>query len=73
MTDYITLTKADLARIEIGKLNLQSPDLKNIDESKAVAIAKWMKNWIDSSLSLGKIKSGNLMPTKNEFAYFLRD
>ncbi len=71
MTDYITLTKADLARIEIGKLNLQSPDLKNIDESKAVAIAKWMKNWIDSSLSLGKIKSGNLMPTKNEFAYFL--
>ena len=71
MTDYIMPHKANLVKIEIGKLGLKNPDLKDTKEAKAVIIAKWMMDWIDTSLKSGAIKYGNLMPSKNDFAFHL--
>jgi DNA-binding GntR family transcriptional regulator len=69
--EYIFPQKADLDRIVLANLDLEIPDIKNTEESKSVAIAKWMMGWIDEYISNGKISIGNLLPTKADFAYFL--
>ncbi len=69
---YILPQKAGLRQLKISDINAGAPDLKNIFESKAVAIAKWMINWIDAGLKDGIIEPNNLLPSKAEFAYFLR-
>ncbi|MEE3348528.1 MAG: GntR family transcriptional regulator [Candidatus Gastranaerophilaceae bacterium] len=71
MTDYIMPHKANLVRIDLGKLGLKNPDLKNTKEAKAFIIAKWMMNWIDSLLKAKDIKYGNLLPSKSDLAYHL--
>ena len=68
---YILPQKAGLRQLKISDINAGAPDLKNIFESKAVAIAKWMINWIDAGLKDGIIEPNNLLPSKAEFAYFL--
>ncbi len=65
------IKKNELEEIKINQISADLPDLKNIKESKAIAIAKWMADWIKADLKSGNIKENNLLPTKSEFAYTL--
>ncbi len=69
MQTYIR--KNDLTSIKISEFSDDLPDLKNIKESKAIVIAKWISNQIKTDLKSGKIKVNNLLPSKAEFAYLL--
>lgn len=69
--DYILPQKAELKQIKIDDISMDLPDLKNIKESKAIAIAKWLMSWIDSDLANGKIFTGNLLPSKPDLAFRL--
>lgn len=69
MQTYIR--KNDLKSIKISDITADLPDLKNIKESKAIVIAKWIAEWIKSDLKNGNIKVNNLLPSKAEFAYML--
>lgn len=68
---YILPQKSELKQIRISDISIDAPDLKNIFESKAVAIAKWMMKWIETDLKNGNIAVNNLLPSKADFAYFL--
>lgn len=65
---YILPQKANLYQIKVSDITAELPDLKNISESKAVAIAKWLTAWIDSDKN---IKPNFLLPSKPELAYLL--
>lgn len=67
-TKYLLPQKSSLHKIKVSDINIELPDLKNIEESKAVAIAKWLMNWIDNDKT---IKPNYLLPTKPELAYLL--
>ncbi|MDR1327653.1 MAG: GntR family transcriptional regulator [Heliobacteriaceae bacterium] len=69
--NYILPKKADLSQINIKELDKELPDLKNITETKAIAIARWFMEWIDEGLDGGKIRPGSLLPAKPEFAYLM--
>lgn len=71
MTSYVFHKKSDLTRIDLNSINPVKPDLKNVSGTKANAVAQWMMQWIDSSIESGSIKIGSLLPSKQEFAYFL--
>lgn len=71
MEEYFIQKKAITKVLSVENLNLSVPNLHNISESKSIAIAKWMMGWIDEYIKSGKIKSGELLPSKSEFAYFL--
>ena len=71
MTEYVFHRKSNLVKINLDNLNLIKPDLKNVDTSKANAVANWIMAWIDEGLASKKIKIGMLLPTKQELAYFL--
>ena len=62
------VTKSSLKQVEIEDINGNLPDLKNIKESKAVAIGKWLTNVIDSNK---KVKPNTLLPAKPDLAYML--
>lgn len=68
---YILLKKKDLTKIKFSDIDAELPDLKNIFESKAVVIGKWLISWIECSLKSGKIYTNYLLPSKAEFAYEL--
>ena len=61
------ITKSSLNQVEISDINAQLPDLKNIKESKAVVIGKWLTNVIENNK---KIKPNTLLPAKPDLAYF---
>ncbi len=65
------LQKSDLKRINISDISLDLPDLKNINESKAIVIGKWLAKWLETDLKNGNIKLNCLLPAKAEFAYLL--
>ena len=69
MQNYIR--KNDLKKIDINSITKDFPDLKNLKESKAITIGKWLMEWIKEDLASGKIQSNNLLPSKAEFAYML--
>ena len=69
MQTYIQ--KSALKKIDVSDISIGLPDLKNISESKAVVIGKWLTEWIKTDLSNGRIKVNNLLPSKAEFAYLL--
>lgn len=69
--NFILPQKADLIQIKTSDIEFELPDLKNIKESKAVVIAKWISDWIRHDLAEGKIKVNNLLPSKASLAYFL--
>lgn len=62
------VTKSSLNQVEIDDINNNLPDLKNIKESKAVAIGKWLTNVIKSNKN---IKPNSLLPAKPDLAYML--
>lgn len=65
------LKRHELRTINIREISIDLPDLKNIKESKAHAIGRWMEKWIKADLQSKKISVNNLLPTKAEFAYML--
>ena len=71
MTSYVFHKKSDLTRIDLNSVNPIKPDLKNVSGTKVSAVAEWMMQWIDNSIESGTIKIGYLLPSKQEFAYFL--
>ena len=62
------VSKSSLRQIEINDINEQLPDLKNIKESKAVTIGKWLTNVIDTNK---RVKPHSLLPAKPDLAYML--
>lgn len=68
---YIFPQKSKLRRIDISEINVDLPDLKNITESKAIVIAKWLMSWIEENLKTNKIQPSNILPLKSDFAYLL--
>lgn len=62
------VTKSSLNQIEINDINENLPDLKNIKESKAVAIGKWLTNVISKNK---KVMPNSLLPAKPDLAYML--
>lgn len=69
--NYILPQKSDLIQIRTSDIEFELPDLKNINESKAVIIAKWLIEWIKHDLKCNKISINNLLPSKASLAYFL--
>lgn len=69
--NFIFPQKSDLVQIKTSDINFPLPDLKNINESKAVVIAKWLIDWIKHDIESGKIQVNNLLPSKPSLAYFL--
>lgn len=67
----MNIKKNDLKGIRIDEILLDIPDLKNIQESKAIVIGKWLVNWIIANFETGKINNYDLLPSKSEFAYNL--
>ena len=68
--NYILPQKFELKQIKISDITFPTPDLKNIAESKAVVIGKWIIRWIESGLSDKSLAVKNLLPSKADFAYF---
>ena len=67
----INLKRNDLETINIDEFGIDLPELKNIVESKALVIGKWLECRIKTDLANNKIAINNLLPTKREFAYLL--
>ncbi len=60
--------KSNLHQIKISDIKIDLPDLKNSKEPKAIAIGKWLMNWIDEDKNL---QPNYLLPSKPELAYLL--
>lgn len=69
--NFILPQKSELVQIKVSDIEFELPDLKNITQSKAIVIGKWLIDWIKHDLSCGKIKVNNLLPSKSSLAYFL--
>ena len=63
--------KNNLTQISIEKFVTELPELKNITESKASAIGKWLIGRIDHLIAEKNIEPEQLLPSKAEFAYRL--
>lgn len=61
------MSKSNLDKADLSTLSDNLPDLKNIKESKAITIGKWLTNVIESK----KIKPNTLLPAKPDLAYIL--
>lgn len=68
---FLLLDKSKLKKLSINDVSIPLPDLKNIFESKASAIANWIIDWLDADYKTGKIKETDLLPQKAELAYHL--
>lgn len=68
---FIFRQKSDLKQIKISDITYKTPDLKNISESKAVVIGKWLAEWINDGLQNGTLNVMDRLPAKSDFAYFL--
>ena len=69
--DFILLDKSELKKLSMADISIALPDLKNIFESKAVVIANWVVDWIETDFKTGRIKETDLLPQKAELAYHL--
>lgn len=65
------LRRSELKFINIKEFGIDIPDLKNIAESKALVIGKWLEKRIKEDLNDKKICFNSLLPTKRDFAYLL--
>jgi len=63
--------KNNLEQISIENFVEELPELKNISESKACAISKWLIKQIEKGSKSKTIQTGKLLPSKAEFAYRL--
>lgn len=65
---YTLPQKSSLEQLKINDINDSLPDLKNIKESKAVTIGKWLTDVIKTNKA---VKPNILLPTKPDLAYLL--
>lgn len=65
---YVLPQKSNLEQIKVSDINSSLPDLKNIKESKAITIGKWLTNVIKTNKA---VKPNFLLPTKPDLAYLL--
>lgn len=68
---FLLLDKSELRKLSIKDISIALPDLKNIFESKAIVIANWLIDWIETDFRAGKIKETDLLPQKADLAYHL--
>lgn len=68
---YILPKKSDFVQVSVSDVDIELPDLKNITESKAVAIGKWLMKFIEYGLKNHHLSVNNIMPSKADFAYKL--
>ncbi len=66
--EFILPKKSKLYQIKIEDINLELPELKNINKSKAAAIADWLIKLIETDKNF---KPDCLLPSKPELAYLL--
>lgn len=71
MEKFLLLDKSKLRKLSVKEIPIPLPDLKNIFESKAIVIANWIVDWIETDFKSGKINATDLLPQKAEFAYHL--
>ena len=69
--NFILPQKAGLVQIKTSDIEFELPELKNINESKAIVIAKRLIDWIKHDLKCGRVSVNNLLPSKASLAYFL--
>lgn len=69
--DFLLFDKSELKKLSMKDISIGLPDLKNIFESKAVVIANWLVNWIETDFRAAKIKETDLLPQKADLAYHL--
>ncbi len=65
---YVLPQKSNLQQIKVSDITVSLPDLKNISESKAIAIGKWLIYLIENDKC---VKPNYLLPSKPELAYLL--
>lgn len=68
---FLLLDKAELRKLSVKDISIPLPDLKNIFESKAIVIADWLIDWIETDFKAEKIKETDLLPQKADLAYHL--
>ena len=71
MNDYLFPQKSELKKLKVSDINIELPDLKNSDDTKAITIGKWLANWIDKGLKDSSLSLYCVLPTKPELAYKL--
>lgn len=71
INSFLLLDKSKLRKLGVKDISAAVPDLKNIFESKAVAIANWLIEWIEIDFKAGKIKETDILPSKADLAYHL--
>ena len=69
--DFLLLDKNNLKKLSMKDISAEFPSLKNIFESKAMVIANWLIDWIETDYKAGKIKETDLLPQKADLAYHL--
>ena len=70
-TNYICPQKSSFRTVAITDIDIDLPDLKNIYESKSVAIAKWLMHYIQHGLENNILYENDILPSKADFAYKL--
>ena len=69
--NHIAPKKSELIKIKISDITAKKPDLKDINEAKAIIIGKWIAAWITKEIAEGKIQENYILPSKADFAYHL--
>lgn len=69
--NFLLVDKSELRKLTMKDVSVALPDLKNIFESKAVVIANWLVDWIETDFKAGDIKETDLLPQKSDLAYHL--
>lgn len=69
--EFLLLDKSKLRKLNKQDISIALPDLKNIFDSKVVAIANWLIEWIETDYKAGNIIATDLLPQKAELAYLL--
>lgn len=71
MDNLNRLQKSSLKQLKISDMNIEKPDLKGINTTKANAVYQWLKSWILAFKDSKNFNHNILLPTKPELAYFL--
>lgn len=71
MEKFLLFDKSKLRKLNVKDISIPLPDLKNSFESKAVIIANWLAEWIETDFKAGKIKETDLLPQKADLAYYI--
>lgn len=69
--NFLLLDKSNLRALSVKDISIDLPDLKNIFDSKAIAIGNWLIDWIETDFKANKIKETDLIPKKADLAYHL--